>query len=177
MAPSPSEAGYIQLGQGAFSVTRRPSRGWAGIGRFPPIRLRRCAHFVRIDLNSSRVRPMNTPAVMNPKATLILAIALAGIVCSAFAEGQMESPVPVRTVPPTYPYEMRREGVSGLVNVNCMIDEKGDVQDPKVEKATNDKFIQPALDALKKWKFKPAKRDGTVVAIRVNIPIRFSVDN
>lgn len=114
---------------------------------------------------------------MNPTATLILTTALVLVARPAFAEGQVESPVPVRTVSPAYPYEMRREGVSGMVNVNCMIDEKGDVQDPKVEKATNDKFIQPALDALKKWKFKPAKRDGTVVAIRVNIPIRFSVDN
>lgn len=113
---------------------------------------------------------------MNPKATLFLATALVLVARPAFAAGQMESPVPVRTVAPVYPYDLRRQGVTGLVNVNCMIDEKGDVQDPKVEKATNDQFVQPALDALKKWKFKPAKRDGTAVAIRVTIPIRFSVD-
>ncbi len=87
----------------------------------------------------------------------------------------MEPPVPVRMVPPKYPTEMRREGTSGVVTVSCLIDEKGNVQEPKVEKASNEAFSQSAIDAVRKWKFKPAKRDGSAVSIRVSIPIQFSV--
>ena len=46
----------------------------------------------------------------------------------------------------------------------------------KVEKASNDLFVKPAMAALKKWKFKPAERDGSRVAMRVSIPIRFTFE-
>ena len=91
------------------------------------------------------------------------------------AEGT-EPPVPVRTVPPKFPEEMRRSGSAGLVTVNCLIDEKGNVTETKVVKASNDAFAEPALEALKKWKFKPAKKEGAAIAIRVNIPVQFTVD-
>ncbi|HET7535230.1 MAG TPA: energy transducer TonB [Candidatus Didemnitutus sp.] len=87
----------------------------------------------------------------------------------------MEPPVPVRTVAPKYPADMRRDGTSGVVTVSCLIDEKGNVQEPKVEKASNDAFSQPALDAVRKWKFKPAKKAGEAIALRVSIPIQFNV--
>jgi protein TonB len=88
----------------------------------------------------------------------------------------MEPPVPVRTVAPKFPEEMRRNGSAGLVTVSCLIDEKGNVTEPKVLKSSNDAFSEPALEALKKWKFKPAKKDGAAVAIRVNIPVQFTVE-
>jgi protein TonB len=100
---------------------------------------------------------------------LILAFALA---VPAFAQ-KSEPPVPVRTVAPEYPQELRRDGVSGLVMVKCTIDEQGNVVDPQVEKSSNPAFEKPAVDALKKWKFKPAKQDGAAVAIKVSIPIKF----
>lgn len=91
------------------------------------------------------------------------------------AEG-LEPPVPVRTVAPRFPEEMKRNGSSGLVTVSCLIDEKGNVTEPEVIKTSNAAFSQPAVDALKKWRFKPAKKDGTPVAIRVNIPVQFTID-
>jgi protein TonB len=91
------------------------------------------------------------------------------------AEGT-EPPVPVRTVAPKFPDDMKRAGTSGLVTVSCLIDEKGNVTEPKVVKTSNDAFSEPAIEALSKWKFKPAKKDGAVVAIRVNIPVQFNID-
>jgi protein TonB len=84
-----------------------------------------------------------------------------------------EAPVPVRTVNPEYPAEMRRSGASGLVTVSCIIDEKGSVTDPKVEKSTHATFEQPAVDALRKWKFKPGTEDGNAVPMRILVPIKF----
>lgn len=90
----------------------------------------------------------------------------------AYAQ-KAEPPVPVRTVAPEYPSELRREGVSGLVMVKCSIDESGNVTETLVEKSSNPAFEKPALAAVKKWKFKPAKQDGAPVAIKVSIPIKF----
>jgi protein TonB len=93
------------------------------------------------------------------------------------ADGKIEPPIPVRTVAPDYPNDMRRDGVTGMVMISCLIDEQGNVADSKVEKASNQAFAPCALAALKKWKFKPAQRDGAIVPIHVTIPIKFTLDS
>src|SRR5690349_9697286 len=79
-----------------------------------------------------------------------------------------EPPVPVRMVAPDFPPNLKRSGVSGIVTVSCLVDQKGDVQEVSVEKASDEGFVQAALEAVKKWKFKPAKKDGVACAIRVS---------
>lgn len=94
----------------------------------------------------------------------------------AQAAAGREPPVPVRTVPPDYPAELRNQGISGVVMVKCTIDEQGNVADLEVTKSSNESFDKFAMAALKKWKFKPAKQDGTPVAMQVTIPIKFVVE-
>lgn len=60
--------------------------------------------------------------------------------------------------------------------VKCTIDEQGNVAETNVVKSSNEKFDKPAVEALRKWKFKPARQDGSPVAIQVTIPIKFVVD-
>lgn len=96
--------------------------------------------------------------------------------CSALivsAQAAVEPPVPVRTVAPEFPSEMRAQRVSGLVTVSVQIDESGNVVDSSVEKSSNPAFDPAAVAAVRKWKFKPAKKDGAAVAIRVSIPVKF----
>ncbi len=107
---------------------------------------------------------------------LVFIISLGTLQLPLLAADGTEPPVPVRTVAPTFPDAMRRNGTSGLVTVSCLIDEKGNVTEPKVVKASNDAFAEPAIEALRKWKFKPAKKDGEAVAIRVSIPVQFNCD-
>lgn len=111
---------------------------------------------------------------MKTKLLTLLLLALGLGQLTVFAAEGTEPPVPVRTVPPVFPDEMRRDGISGVVTVSILIDEKGNVQEPKVVKTTHEAFSQPAIDALTKWKFKPAKQAGEAVAMRVNIPIQFT---
>jgi protein TonB len=129
-------------------------------------------------LNSGMNVPNPVTAVMKTKTYLLtlLVIALGWISRPVIAAEGMEPPVPVRTVAPKFPEEMRRNGSAGLVTVSCLIDEKGNVTEPKVVKSSNEAFSEPAIEALKKWKFKPAKKDGEAVAIRVNIPVQFTID-
>lgn len=87
-----------------------------------------------------------------------------------------ENPSPTKTAKPAYPAELRRDGVEGLVAVSVVIDENGDVISSKVAKSSNKAFDSFALDAINKWKFKPAKKDGKAVKVKVTIPFRFSID-
>jgi protein TonB len=100
--------------------------------------------------------------------TLVFALAV-----PAFAQSKIDPPVPVRTVPPDYPEDLRKEGAMGIVVVKCTVDVQGNVIDPEVEKSTNTGFDKAAVEAVKKWKFKPAKLDGNPVSRKVSIPIKF----
>jgi periplasmic protein TonB len=111
---------------------------------------------------------------MKTKILILLFVALGICRIPAVAADGTEPPVPVRTVPPVFPEDLRRDGVSGVVTVSILIDEKGNVQEPKVVKTSHEAFSQPAMDALAKWKFKPAKQAGEAVAMRVSIPIQFT---
>jgi TonB family C-terminal domain len=88
-----------------------------------------------------------------------------------------ENPVPVRTPPPRYPDSLKREGVSGVVAVAIVIDETGSVINTAVSKSSHPDFERPALEAVSKWKFKPAKKDGAAVKVRVTLPLRFSIED
>ena len=114
---------------------------------------------------------------------LSLFIVLAALGVSAWAEGDEtiytkvdENPVPVKTPPPRYPDSLKREGVSGVVAVVIVIDEKGAIISSSIAKSSHAEFERPALEAVKNWKFKPAKKDGNPVKVRVTIPLRFNVD-
>lgn len=104
--------------------------------------------------------------------TLLSLLALASPF--AAAADYDELPVPVKSVAPVYPAEMKREGASGIVMVKVQIDENGDVIDRAVSKSTRAEFDEAALEAVAKWKFKPARKSGVAVKATVTIPIKFS---
>ena len=108
---------------------------------------------------------------------LVLAGCLALPKFSLGAEEKTEPPVPVRMVAPIVPDGFRKYSRSnGLVTVSFLVDDKGNVQEPTVSKSTNPELEGPALTAIKKWRFKPAMRDGTAVATHASIPIKFQVE-
>ena len=44
------------------------------------------------------------------------------------------------------------------MTLSFTVDERGRVQNPKVEKSTDPAFDKPALDAIKQWRFEPGSR-------------------
>ncbi len=114
---------------------------------------------------------------------LLLLVVLGSLMVSAWAQADEtiytkvdDNPVPIKTPPPKYPESLKREGVSGVVAVVIVIDEKGNIVASSIAKASNPDFEKPALEAVKNWKFKPAKKDGVPVKVRVTIPLRFNVE-
>lgn len=76
---------------------------------------------------------------------------------------------------PVYPVAMRQTRTSGEVNVDCVIDENGRVLVAYVQNATNRAFVAPTLTAVRKWTFEPGTRDGVPAAMRVILPVEFTM--
>lgn len=59
----------------------------------------------------------------------------------------------VTVVAPIYPPELFRERIAGEVEALFLVNEAGDVEEARIERATNEYFQQSVLAALKQWKF------------------------
>jgi protein TonB len=85
-----------------------------------------------------------------------------------------EAPIPVKTAVPEYPASLRNDKVSGVVSVTIVVDEAGEVRAAEVSKSTHEEFKEPALEAMRRWKFKAARFEGKAVKVKVTIPVRFN---
>lgn len=86
-------------------------------------------------------------------------------------------PEPISTVAPTYPAELRKLKIEGLVTLIFVLNESGRVEDARVENASRPEFERPALDAIRKWRFSPGVKSGQNVRTYLRQPIRFRVSS
>lgn len=98
------------------------------------------------------------------------------VVCAAVHAEEMERAVPVRTVAPEYPAELKRQGMTGLVMVTFTVTIQGTVENPVVEKSPHPDFAREAVAAVKKWKFRPARLKGEPIENKVTVPIQFRME-
>jgi protein TonB len=84
-------------------------------------------------------------------------------------------PTLVSSVPPTYPPALRRAKVEGAVVLVFVLNEAGRVEDPRVESSTHPEFEQPALKAVRRWRFRAGEKAGEKVRTYMRQPIRFRV--
>ncbi len=84
-----------------------------------------------------------------------------------------EIPRAIRRIQPNYPAVLKRKNVEGLVSLIFVIDTNGSVLSPTIERSTHVEFEEPALDAIRRWKFTPGKRGGEAVKVRVRLPLQF----
>jgi protein TonB len=93
-----------------------------------------------------------------------------------FAPEELEKPPePVTEIAPVYPPELRKAKIDGVVTLLFVINEDGRVEDPRVENSSRPEFEKPALDAIRKWRFRPGMKDGEPVRTYVKRPFRFRV--
>jgi protein TonB len=83
---------------------------------------------------------------------------------------KFEPPTVVSTSEPVYP---ALAVGSGTIVLAVSIDAEGEMQDVKIIKDT-DGFRSSALDAIKKWKFKPAMLEGKPVPSVIPVAFSFS---
>lgn len=68
---------------------------------------------------------------------------------------------PIERANPRFPVMAAKIGAEGWVKMSYVIDEEGNVVDPVIEDAGGSRYFRnPALNAIKKWKYEPAMIDG-----------------
>jgi TonB family protein len=80
--------------------------------------------------------------------------------------------------PPHYPVDAIHKGEEGIVMLDVTIDALGNVAGVRVDQHGTNAVASlqiAAMDAAKKWKFNPARKDGKPVAGTMRIPVRFSL--
>jgi TonB family protein len=83
----------------------------------------------------------------------------------------------VRYVPPTFPVTARERGVSGWVDVQFVVKPDGLVSDVIIMGAEPvGIFEQAAVDAVKKWRYRPVQREGHAVDQRARLRMKFALD-
>jgi periplasmic protein TonB len=76
---------------------------------------------------------------------------------------------------PEYPMAARKQKREGIVVLAITIDKNGDLKDVEILEASDPLFIKPSIEALKKSSFLPASRNGTPMAVKAILPIRFAL--
>ena len=79
--------------------------------------------------------------------------------------------------PPTFPAGALQRRLSGWVEVQFVVKSDGLVSDVIIMGAEPvGIFEQAAVDAVKKWRYKPAQRDGHAVDQRARLRMKFALD-
>ena len=80
-------------------------------------------------------------------------------------------------VPPVFPTAARQRGLSGWVDVQLLVKADGSVSDVIITGAEPvGVFEQAAVDAVRKWRYKPVERDGHAIDQRARLRMKFALD-
>jgi len=118
----------------------------------------------------------STPRAAAPAATPTEPAAAPASAPVAAAGGETRDAVLVRSVPPQYPNAALRRRQEGWVQVEFTVTSDGAVANARVLDADPPRtFDRAALDAVQRWSFNPALRNGTAVEATVRRRIEFKM--
>jgi TonB family protein len=87
--------------------------------------------------------------------------------------GGVSQPIPIFTPEAEFSDEARRQKYQGVCMISVIIDAQGNPQNPRVVRALGMGLDEKALEAVLKYRFKPAKKDGKPVAVRISVMVNF----
>ena len=82
-------------------------------------------------------------------------------------------PKPIEQVAPVYPPHFKERKRRGVVNLEMVVDEVGDVVSITTLTSTDHAFTRSAMKAVVQWRFEPGKKDGKPVKTLVQLPMQF----
>lgn len=183
VSPAPGEVppGPVVSGTPTPPVARPSARS------LPSIRSTRVADIAR------NTRPLSSPnvpekpdAVFGTKKYYSMTLNMPSVTSASgscvirFAElkeqqsaGELTAPIAMLKVDPAYPPEAIRERVEGTVTLYAVIHKDGTVGEVKVLKGVDERLDRNAQDALSRWHFQPATRNGSAVDLEAVVQIPF----
>jgi protein TonB len=76
-----------------------------------------------------------------------------------------------------YPEMARRAGIEGRVYVQFIVNERGEVEDPRVIRGIGGGADKEALRAVRQAKFRPGMQRGRPVRVQYSLPVVFRLQN
>ena len=86
-----------------------------------------------------------------------------------------QKPMAVKMSGPQFPTTWSRLNISGAAWVSFIVDETGATTQVQCARATDKEFGEAAIAAVKQWRFKPARKDGKVVACAIDQLMEFNL--
>jgi periplasmic protein TonB len=87
--------------------------------------------------------------------------------------GGVSKPIPIFTPEAEFSDEARRQKYQGVCMISVIIDSHGIPQDPRVVQHLGMGLDEKALEAVSKYRFKPAMKSGRPVAVRIIVEVDF----
>jgi TonB family protein len=87
--------------------------------------------------------------------------------------GGVSAPRALNTPDPDYSEEARKAKYQGTVVLWLIVDQNGRPRDVKVARSLGMGLDQKAIEAVRKWTFEPAMKDGKPVAVQINVEVNF----
>lgn len=90
--------------------------------------------------------------------------------------GPMVPPRYLNAARPAYPIHARMRGYEGMVLLAVKVTTEGRAGEVRIKQSSGYAVLdQSALNAVRTWRFEPARKMNTPLAMTVDIPIRFSL--
>jgi len=132
---------------------------------------------------SGAYEPPPAPAIGTPDSEIVTVITsvfsdhVLNAVGQVFGLQDLDRPPRIlgQQASPVYPAGMKRQGISGEVALEFIVDSNGDVRNVIVKNSSHREFEAPSIEAIQQWKFRPGGKDGENVATKMTIPIMFTL--
>ncbi len=89
--------------------------------------------------------------------------------------GGVSAPSIIHKVDPQYSEEARKARYQGTVVLEAIVQKDGSVQIVRVVRSLGFGLDEKAIEALRQWKFSPAKQNGVPVPVALNIEVNFNL--
>jgi TonB family protein len=87
--------------------------------------------------------------------------------------GGVSAPKPLYTPDPEYSEEARKAKYQGVVVLWLVIGPDGRPREIKIARPLGMGLDQKAVEAVRTWRFDPARKDGQPVAVQMNVEVSF----
>ena len=122
----------------------------------------------------SEISPKNASSSTSPPQTNTEGTSEGGLVSEEYEVTEL--PVLLNEVRVPYPASARAKRIQGPVIFNLVISSNGEVSSFKVVQTPGPELTDSASNAVRKFKFKPARQSDKPVAIRIRYTYRFILE-
>jgi len=149
-------------------------------GLLPDVIMKRTEAALQTPVTDSRPHPASPRGAAVAAINRVVSTSLSAPVASSQTSGASVEVPPQKlfSPKPAYPHEALAARLAGRVVLRAQVNADGCVTGAVVHRSSGAALLdRAALDAVRRWRFQPARRVGVAVATEILIPIRFTIED